>query len=61
MRKYIELDNIFSYHKKELYKYFYISGIKDGQNASPAFYVKYYLDNNDDLKMIYGDNFTATY
>ena len=62
LRKYPELDSVFENKRKELYKYFYNSGIKDGQSASPAFDVKYYLQNNEDIKNTIGEfNFTGAY
>ena len=62
LRKYPELDQIFLNKRKELYKYFYKTGIKDGQCASPAFDVKYYLENNEDLKIALGEfNFSQAY
>ena len=60
LRKYPELNEIYAYKRKQLYKYFYNSGIRDGQSASPAFDVKYYLENNDDL-IILGNNYTLAY
>ena len=60
LRKYPELEEVYAYKRKQLYKYFYTSGIRDGQSASPAFDVKYYLENNDDL-FIFGNNYTLAY
>ena len=54
LRRYPELRTPFENKGKELYKYFYKTGIKEGQGASPAFDVKYYLKNNNDLKNVLG-------
>ena len=62
LRRYPELRTPFENKGKELYKYFYKTGIKEGQGASPAFDVKYYLNNNNDLKNVLGsNNYTAAY
>ena len=60
LRKYPELEEVYAYKRKQLYKYFYTSGISEGQSASPAFDVRYYLENNDDL-YIFGNNYTLAY
>ena len=61
LRRYPEYEPIFAYNKKALFKYFNTTGIKNGECASPAFDVRYYLENNRGLKDKFGYNYTAVY
>ena len=61
LRKYPEYAQIFQFNKKALFKYFNSTGISEGECASPAFDVRYYLEVNQKLRLRFGYNYTAAY